>query len=206
MEGFTLVDGGSAIILLISAILAYSRGLVREILSIAGWVAAAIAAFIFAPRVEPLIREIPILSDIIGESCELSIIAAFAAVFAITLIVVAIFTPLFAGAVQRSALSGFDQGLGFLFGVLRGVALILVALVAYNFIGADLEIVENSKTKEILAGSEAQIQEAIEKDGEAGQESLTAWAQNRYQELTTSCSAKTEDNTPKVTTPVPTGN
>lgn len=204
MEGFTLVDGGSAIILLISAILAYSRGLVREILSIAGWVAAAIAAFIFAPRVEPLIREIPILSDIIGDSCELSIIAAFAAVFAVTLIVVAIFTPLFAGAVQRSALSGFDQGLGFLFGVLRGVVLILVALVAYNFIGADLDIVENSKTKEILAGSEAQIQEAIEKDGEAGQESITAWMQGRYQELTTSCSAG--DTTPTVTSPVPTGN
>jgi len=72
MEGFTLVDGGSALILLISAVLAYSRGLVREVLSIAGWVAAAIAAFFFAGRVEPLIREVPILSDIIGNSCELS--------------------------------------------------------------------------------------------------------------------------------------
>lgn len=204
MEGFTLVDGGSAVILLISAILAYSRGLVREFLSIAGWVAAAIAAFIFAPRVEPLIREVPVLSDIIGESCELSIIAAFTIVFALTLIIVAIFTPLFAGAVQRSALSGFDQGLGFLFGVVRGVALILVALVAYNFIGAELDIVENSKTKEILSGSEAQIQEAIEKDGEAGQESMVAWMQNRYQELTTSCGAKS--TTPKISTPKVTGN
>jgi membrane protein required for colicin V production len=204
MEGFTLVDGGSAIVLLISAVLAYSRGLVREILSIAGWVAAAIAAFIFAARVEPLIREVPILSDIIGDSCELSIIAAFAIVFALTLIVVAIFTPLFAGAVQRSALSGFDQGLGFLFGVIRGVALILVALVAYNFIGAEMDIIENSKTKEILSGSEAQIQEAIEKDGEAGQDSIVAWMQGRYQELTTSCSAKSD--TPKISTPKVTGN
>tara|TARA_R110002124_G_scaffold82506_6_gene216514 strand:- start:1315 stop:1929 length:615 start_codon:yes stop_codon:yes gene_type:complete len=204
MEGFTLVDGGSAIILLISAILAYSRGLVREVLSIAGWVAAAITAFIFAPRVEPLIREIPVLSGIIGDSCELSIIGAFAIVFALTLIVVAIFTPLFAGAIQRSALSGFDQGLGFLFGVLRGVVLILVALVAYNFIGAELDIVENSKTKEILSGSEAQIQEAIKKDGEAGEESMIAWMQGRYQELTTSCGET--DGTPAITTPRVTGN
>ena len=45
MEGFTLVDGGVAIIVLISAILAYSRGLVREVLSIAGWVVAAPAAW-----------------------------------------------------------------------------------------------------------------------------------------------------------------
>ena len=77
MDSFTLVDGGSAAILLISAILAYSRGLVREVLSIAGWVAAAVSAFIFAPSVEPLVREIPIISDIVGTRCELSIIAAF---------------------------------------------------------------------------------------------------------------------------------
>lgn len=204
MEGFTLVDGGAAIILLISAILAYSRGLVRELLSIGGWIAAAISGYFLAPRVEPLIREVPVLSNIIGESCKLSMIAAFAIVFAVTLIVVAIFTPLFAGAVQRSALSGFDQGLGFLFGVVRGVALILVALVAYNFVNVNVDMIENSKTKEILAGSEAQIQEAIEKDGEAGQESILAWLQGRYQELTTNCKAKSDS--PQVSTPSATGN
>ena len=69
MDSFTLVDGGSAAILLISAILAYSRGLVRELLSIAGWIAAAISAFVFAPSVEPLVREIPIISDIVGTRC-----------------------------------------------------------------------------------------------------------------------------------------
>jgi len=42
MDSFTLVDGASIAILLISAILAYSRGLTRELLSIAGWIAAAI--------------------------------------------------------------------------------------------------------------------------------------------------------------------
>jgi len=204
MEGFTLVDGGAAFVLLISAILAYSRGLVRELLSIGGWIAAAVSGYFLAPKVEPLIREIPVLSNIIGDSCELSMIAAFAIVFAVTLIIVAIFTPLFAGAVQRSALSGFDQGLGFLFGVVRGVALILVAMVAYNFIGVDVEMINNSKTKEILAGSEAQIQDAIEKDGEAGQESMLAWLQTRYQELTTECAPKSD--TPKISTPKATGN
>ena len=55
MDSFTLVDGASIAILLISAILAYSRGLTRELLSIAGWIAAAVSAFIFAPSVEPII-------------------------------------------------------------------------------------------------------------------------------------------------------
>ena len=187
MDSFTLVDGGSAAILLISAILAYSRGLVRELLSIAGWIAAAISAFVFAPSVEPLVREIPIISDIVGTRCELSIIAAFAAVFALTLAIVAIFTPLFSGLIQRSVLGSFDQSLGFLFGALRGLILILVALVVYNFIGADLNIIENSQTKKILAGSETYIKNVIEQDGDAGQASLTSWMQNKYEELTISC-------------------
>ncbi|MEM9716078.1 MAG: CvpA family protein, partial [Pseudomonadota bacterium] len=35
MEGFTLIDGVVAIVLIISSVLAYSRGFVRELLGIA---------------------------------------------------------------------------------------------------------------------------------------------------------------------------
>jgi len=48
MEAFTLVDGIVLVVIVLSAILAWARGLVREILSIAGWVAAAFAGFAFA--------------------------------------------------------------------------------------------------------------------------------------------------------------
>ena len=113
MEGFTIVDAVVAVIILVSAILAYGRGVVREVLAIAGWVAAAVVAYIFAPQAEPLIQQIPVLDKFLGDSCELSIIAAFAGVFAVALIVMSIFTPLFSSAVQRSALGGLDQGLGF---------------------------------------------------------------------------------------------
>ena len=88
MEGFTLVDGIVAGVIVVSAILAYARGFVREALSIGGWIAAAIIAFIFAPNALPLIREVPYLGDFIGESCELGILASFAGVFAIALVVV----------------------------------------------------------------------------------------------------------------------
>src|SRR5690606_24781723 len=124
MEGFTIVDAVVAVIILMSAILAYSRGFVREALAIAAWVAAAVLAFIFGPQAEPLVKQIPVLDKFLGDSCELSIIAAFAGVFALSLIVMSIFTPVFASAVQRSALGGIDQGLGFLFGVLRGILLV----------------------------------------------------------------------------------
>ncbi|MDP5361725.1 MAG: CvpA family protein, partial [Paracoccaceae bacterium] len=101
MEGFTLVDAGVAIIVLLSGVLAYSRGFVRETMAILGWIGATIVAFIFADQVEPLVRQIPVVGDFIGDSCELAIIAAFAAVFAVALVVVSIFTPLFSSVVQR---------------------------------------------------------------------------------------------------------
>ena len=53
MEGFTLVDAGVAGIIVLSAILAYSRGFVREAMAIAGWVGAAFLAFLFAPQAQP---------------------------------------------------------------------------------------------------------------------------------------------------------
>lgn len=188
MDGFTLVDGVVALVVVASAILAYSRGLVREILSIAGWGIAAVLAFIFAPQAQPLIREIPYVGDFIGTSCQLGVIAGFAAVFAVALIITSIFTPIFSGLVQKSAIGGIDQGLGFIFGILRGVILVLVGLVVYDYIGANESIVELSKTKELLTASKEQMQALI--PTEAPQ-----WIVDRYEELTGSCEA-TDGATP----------
>ena len=104
----------------------------REALSIAGWVAAALAGFCFAPMLEPLMREVPILRDLLGTNCELGILAGFAAAFVVALILVSLVTPLLAGVVQNSALGPIDQGLGFLFGIARGVLLVVIALVVYK--------------------------------------------------------------------------
>ena len=120
MENFTAVDGGAALVIILSAILAYSRGLVRELMAIVGWIGAAVVAFLFAPSAMPLVKEVPMVGEFLNDSCELSVIVAFAGVFAIGLIVMALFTPLFASVIQRSALGGIDQALGFVFGVARG--------------------------------------------------------------------------------------
>ena len=132
MQGFTLVDGIVLAVIALSAVLAYARGLVRESLSIAGWVVAALAGFYFAPMLEPLMREVPVLRDLLGTNCELGILAGFAAAFVVALILVSLVTPLLAGAVQNSAIGPIDQGLGFLFGIARGVLLVVIALVVYK--------------------------------------------------------------------------
>lgn len=192
MESFTIVDGGVALVIVVSAILAYSRGFVREAMSIAGWIAAAVLAFIFAPRVEPLIREIPIINEFLGESCELSIIAAFAAVFGLALVVVSIFTPLFSSAVQRSALGGLDQGLGFLFGVARGLLLVAIALVVYDRVVLDesIPMIDDSRTNKIFASVQQNLNDSIPEDA-------PGWIVERYEELVGTCGATA---TPEPTT------
>ena len=184
MEGFTVIDGGVALVVVVSAILAYSRGFVREALSIAGWVVAAIAAFFLAPKAEPLIKEIPILRDFLGEGCELSIIASFAAVFALALVVVSIFTPLFSSAVQRSAIGGLDQGLGFLFGVLRGLLLVAIALVVYDrvVLSEPIAMIDDSRTNKIFASAQDALNDSIP-------ENAPDWIVERYEQLVGSCGA-----------------
>ncbi len=183
LDGYTIVDGVALLIVVISALLAFSRGFIREVMSILGWVVAAVAAFTFAPQIEPLVGEIPVVRDLIGGSCELSILAAFAAVFAISLVIVSIFTPLFSGMVANSALGPMDQGLGFLFGVARGVVLIAVALIVYDIAiggGEGYLQVENSKSKVLLADFKTSLENQIPQDA-------PGWVAEQYEKLTGAC-------------------
>lgn len=187
MGDFTLVDGIVAIVIVLSALLAYSRGFVREALAIAGWVAATIMAFIFADQVVPLVKQIPVLGEFIGDSCELSIIAAFAAVFAIVLVVVSIFTPLFSSLIQRSVLGGLDQGLGFLFGALRGILLVAVAFFVYQTVlqSQDIPMVENSRAIAVFSNMTGSIED---RDPEAA----LGWITTQYEQLVGQCGAPAE--------------
>ena len=201
MEGFTIIDGVVAAVIVISAILAYSRGFVREVMAIAGWVIAAIVAFIFAPTAFPLVREIPYVGDFIGDSNELGIIAAFAGVFAIALVVVSLFTPLFSSAIQRSVLGGIDAGLGFLFGVARGVLLVVVALIVYDRIAGDqaIPMVDDSRTAQIFGQMQERVEAQIPTDA-------PGWILERYEELINSAEPTAQDAAPAEETPTETGN
>ncbi len=189
MEGFTIIDGVVALIVVVSGILAYSRGFLREVLAIAGWVAAAVLAFIFAPQVVPLVKEIPVVGDFLRDSCELAVITGFAAVFAVALIVVSIFTPLFSSIVQRSALGGLDQALGFFFGIARGILLVAIAFFVYDTVmtGQSYTIVDESRSAKVFEQFSDQIEEQ-------NPEAALGWITAQYEELVGSCGSHGGDD------------
>lgn len=186
MDGFTIVDGVVAAVIVVSALLAYSRGFVREAMAIAGWIAAAILAFLFAHQAEPLVKEIPYVGDFLRDSCELSVIAGFSVVFALALVVVSLFTPLFSTLVHRSAIGAIDQGAGFIFGALRGILLVVVALVVYDrvVVSQSVPMVDNSRTAQIFAGVRSDVDSKIPEDA-------PGWILMRYEELVGSCGTPT---------------
>ena len=122
------------------------------------------------------------MGDFLRGSCELSIIAAFSAVFAVALVVVSLFTPLFSTVVQRSALGGIDQGLGFLFGTLRGIVLVAAALLVYERVisTGTVEMVDDSRTIRVFQGVYDDLNAWVPEDA-------PGWVLDRYEALVGDC-------------------
>ena len=189
MEGFTVIDGVVAVVIVLSALLAYSRGVVREGMAILGWVAAAILGFMFGPQLRPLMTEIPVIGEFMSGSCELSVIGGFAAVFTIALVIMSFFTPLFSTIVQRSALGGVDQALGFLFGVARGVLLIAVAFFVYDVVisAQEIAMIDDSRSAVVFSRFTDQIEQQ-------NPEQALGWITAQYEALVSVCEAPTPED------------
>ncbi len=194
---FTLVDGGVAVITLISAILAYSRGFTRELFALGGWIVAIVVAYYLAPLLDPLMREAPLVGDFLSESCIISLIAAFTIVVALALLVLSIFTPLVANVVLHSVLGPVDRVLGFVFGVARAIVLIAIAFLIYtNFSSpGSWPALDDAASLVLVQETAAAIEQAVP-------ESVPDWFSDRMETLMASCEGVTpEAETPAETTP-----
>lgn len=122
MEGSSLnpVDVAVAVVLLISALMAFARGFVREVLSVAAWVGAAFATLWLFPIAAPYLR-VYISTQYVADGVTIL------GVFTLALIVLSMLTSAVSGKVQESSLSAIDRSLGFAFGVVRGAVLVSLA-------------------------------------------------------------------------------
>lgn len=113
MTGF---DFAVMAILLVSLLLGLWRGLVYEVLSLAGWPIAFVLSRMYAGEIAPLM-------PLMQETARIAL--AYVAVFIAALIVWAVLVWLFAKLVKAIGLGWLDMALGGLFGALRGVLVIL---------------------------------------------------------------------------------
>jgi len=121
------LDLGLIVVVLISAFLAMLRGFTREVLAIASWGAAALAAIYLHPLALPYVKPY-IAKDAIA------LAVAVAAVFFVTLIAVSLITIKLSDAILDSRVGALDRSLGFLFGAVRGLLLCVIAFVFFNWL------------------------------------------------------------------------
>jgi membrane protein required for colicin V production len=191
---FTYIDAIVAAVTLLSGFLAYSRGLTREIFAIGGWILAALVAFYLAPPVAPLVAEIPWLGPRLADSCLILMIVAFSLCVAVALLILAVFTPIFASVVMESALGPIDRVLGFLFGIARGLLLVAVAYLVFDsFAGEELPALENAATRGVFEETAALIEEHRPRE-------MPAWLGERIAALTAPCEGEAVE---EPTTPEP---
>lgn len=117
----TIFDYAVLIILGLSVIFSVMRGMVREVLSILGWVAAFYVGRTYTDQLLPMMP-----ADIPSES--LRMLAAFLVLFLSTLLLASILGIALSTIVSKIGLGWFNRALGALFGALRGLLIVCVVV------------------------------------------------------------------------------
>lgn len=151
---FTVADLAIIGILLVSAVLAFARGFVHEVLSTASWIGAALAVVFGLPHARPIAQHfisLPLLADV----------AAGGVIFIVTLLILSLLTRAVSRQVQGSALNAVDRSLGFLFGLLRGAVLVCLAYIPVAWLMAPSEFppwLRDARARPLVEQGAAMIQ------------------------------------------------
>jgi membrane protein required for colicin V production len=129
-------------VVLLSGLIAFSLGLVRVVLSLLGWVGAAIATMYGFRYVRPIAREwisVGFLADAV----------AGVGIFLAVLIVLTMISHAIAQRVRGSGLSALDRSLGLVFGL--GLGAVVVCLGYLGLVWADRpDWVREARTRPLL--------------------------------------------------------
>jgi membrane protein required for colicin V production len=119
----TWIDYTAIVVLVLSIAWGAWRGLVHEMLSLIGWILAFAAGNLFAAP----------LADMLPNSMSpgIRVVVAYVSIFVGTLVVAALLSALVTRFIKVSVLHSLNRWLGALFGLLRGLLIVVVlAMVA----------------------------------------------------------------------------
>jgi membrane protein required for colicin V production len=147
-------------VMLISGLLAMIRGFMREVLSIAAWAAAAVATVLLYGRLLPIAKA-NISSDMLATA------AVVGGVFLVTLLLVSILTVRISDMILDSRIGALDRTLGFLFGLGRGLIIVVVAFLFFAWLvpaNKQPEGVRNAKSRLVLENTGEWLQALLPQD------------------------------------------
>ncbi|MEX0860959.1 MAG: CvpA family protein [Cucumibacter sp.] len=124
-------DVVAAVLVLLSALLATTRGATREVLSLASWAGAGIFAFWMFQYQSDLAKQF-IADELVAN------IVTVGASFLVALIVLHLLTMRIADVVVDSKIGPLDRTLGFVFGAIRGVIILLVFVIFMQWLWEDV--------------------------------------------------------------------
>jgi membrane protein required for colicin V production len=167
--GLNALDIAVIAVLLVSALLAFGRGFVREVLSIGAWIAAGVATIYGFPYLQPVLRQhigVALIADAVTG----------AVIFIVTLILFTAIASLLTRNLRTSAFGALDRSLGFLFGLARGAVLVCLAYLVATWLMTPQErpdwLKEARSLPYIATGAEvlAQLLPQTAEDGQAAAE------------------------------------
>ncbi len=159
----TLLDIVLIVVMLVSGLLAMVRGFMREVLSITAWVLAAAATLYSYGKLVPYAKQY-FNSDLIAA------VAVVGSVFLVTLLVVSVLTVKISDMVLDSRVGALDRTLGFLFGLGRGLIIVVIAFQFFTWLVPDRsqpEWVKGAKSRVVLTGTGQWLMSMLPDDPES---------------------------------------
>src|ERR1700687_3441113 len=159
----TILDLVLLAVMLISGLLAMVRGFMREILSIAAWGAAAVVTLYAFSKLLPTAKTY-------FNNDTVATVVVVAGVFVGTLLLVSIVTIKISDMILDSRIGALDRTLGFLFGLARGLVIVVVAFLFFAWLVPDRsqpEWVKGAKSKVVLQSTGQWLMSMLPDDPES---------------------------------------
>jgi membrane protein required for colicin V production len=160
-----IIDIVVGAIVLISAIISFLRGIIRESLTIAGVIGGFFAAIYFGPKLSPTFsnwlgvadkpEEITKLFDMVPMNIVADI-CAYAIIFIVVVIIISVISHFTAGAAKAMGLGPIDRTLGVIFGIARAILLLGLLYMPFHLLmdeSSKTKYFADSKTHPIIEGT-----------------------------------------------------
>ena len=160
MQELNNLDIAILIIVAISALIALGRGLVKEVLSIVGWVMAGVSVIYLLPVLNPFMMKYI-------ESGWMSGVVTASLIIIIFMIIWIYATAGVVGKIRTSKLSGLDRMLGLFFGIVRAFLLVILMYILISWmmpVKSQPELLKKSKYFQIAGNFAEPIEKLIPKD------------------------------------------